>query len=343
MANLSIIFVLVALVVAALILPKEFGPKKFGLSFLFLVLTLAYTANCCVVIVDEGTEGVVLTFGKAKDEPLSPGLKFIYPWEKVIELSVQDLKVTEAYQCSSKDLQEVNVEMTVIYRRKRGKTPSIWRRAGSESEKVDVLPGANEVLKAVTARHNATEIVQERTKLSNDTKELLRNWIEDGDLELVDCSLAKSSFSTKFDTAIREKQNALEDANKAVNLLAEAKERAKIVRTDAGGEADAKIEDALGQSAQIKKAAEATAFERRRSAEAKVKEIRGVGLAEALRLARLVEALKLNPGVVELEAIKSWNGDVPQYNIKTDKSDGLNLLLTPPTPPKKSTVRNSKK
>ena len=167
-----------------------------------------------------------------------------------------------------------------------------------------------------------------------------KDHIADGDLELVDCSLAKSSFTPNFDTAIRAKQNALEDANKAVNQLAEAKERAKITRADALGEADAKIEDALGEAAKIRKSADAEAFEKRRGAEAKVKEIRGVGLADALRLAKLVQALKLNPGVVELEAIKTWKGSVPQYKINTSKGDGINLLLPTPTPHKSAPPDN---
>jgi prohibitin 2 len=267
-------------------------------------------------------------------------LKYIYPWEQVESVSVRDVKYHQEYRCSSRDLQEVTVEMTVVYRRKKGKTPQIWRRVGQNSEAVDVAPGAQEVLKAITARHNATEIVQKRSKLSNDTKELLREWIADGDLELVDCSLAKSSFTPNFDTAIRAKQNALEDANKAVNQLAEAKERAKITRADALGDADAKIEDALGEAAKIRKSADAEAFEKRRGAEASVKEIRGVGLADALRLAKLVQALKLNPGVVELEAIKAWKGSVPQYKINTSKGDGINLLLPTPTPHKSAPPGN---
>lgn len=333
MLNLSIIFLMTAVGLAALTLPSDFGYKRFAAGGISLLLAILFTASNAFVIVDEGYEGVVLAFGAAKDDPLSPGLNMKMPWEDVVELSVQDVKFHKKYRCSSRDLQEVNVEMTVVYRRKKGRTPDIWRRVGNASEAVDVAPGAQEVLKAVTAKHNATEIVQKRSKLSSDTKGLLREWITDGDLELVDCSLAKSSFTPKFDTAIREKQNALEDANKAVNLLAEAKERAKITRTDAMGEADAKIEEALGEASKIKRAADAEAFEIRRAAEAKVKEIRGVGLAEALRLAKLVEAVELNPGVIELEAIKAWQGSVPQYKISAAGGEGVNLLMQTPNPP----------
>ena len=224
--------------------------------------------------------------------------------------------------------------MIVVYRLMPGKTPEIWQDVGRRWEEVDIAPGAQEVLKQITAQYNATEIVQKRSELSLKTKSELAKWIEAENLELVDCSLAKSTFSEKFDRAIGEKQNALEDANKAENQLAEAKERAKIARTDALGLANAKIEDALGEAAKIKRAADAEAFEIRQSADAEVKKIQGVGLAEALRLAKLVEALRLNPGVVELEAIKSWQGNVPSYKISTDDSNDLNLLL--PTPDKTS-------
>lgn len=334
MSNLSVIFVLLSCGFAALLLPREFGSKKTALFVLFLLGAVGYTARSSIAVIEEGHEGVVLTFGAAEDVPLDPGLRFVFPWQSIESLDVKDKVFTERYQCMSKDLQEVNVEMTVVYRLKKGSTPDIWRRVAQFSQDIDVAPGAKEILKAITAQHNATEIVQERSKLSKNTKDKLREWLNEGDLELVDCSLAKSSFSPKFDTAIRDKQNALEDANKAVNLLAESKERAKIFRADAMGTADAVVEDALGEAAQIKKSADAKAFETRRLAEAEVKKIRGVGLAEALRLARIVEAIKLNPGVIELEAINAWRGSVPDYKIDSTSGEKLTLMLPTPEPKK---------
>ena len=333
MINLTLIGLLFVLALGALALPTSFGPKRLAAFGLLLLLAIGVTAKTSYVVVDEGHEGVVLSFGAAQDVPLSPGLKFKFPWETVEQLSVQDIKFEYQYQCSSNDLQEVGVDMIVVYRLMRGRTPQIWENVGRRWEAVDIAPGAQEVLKQITAQYNATEIVQKRSELSLKTKTELAKWIEAEGLELVDCSLAKSTFSKKFDKAIGEKQNALEDANKAINQLAEAKERAKIARTDALGEADAKIEQAMGEAAKIKRAADAEAFEIRRSAEAEVKQIRGVGLAEALRLAKLVEALKLNPGVVELEAIKSWQGKVPSYKISTEDSKDLNLLLPTPIKP----------
>ena len=324
---------LVALVgLAALFLPGEKFGNKVAVFFLCLLGALGYGLSQSYVVVDEGHEGVVLSFGAAKEVPLSPGLKWKYPWEEVKQLSVQDIKFANTYYCSSNDLQEVAVDMIVVYRLKRGETPTIYERVGNRWAEVDIAPGAQEVLKQITAQYNATEIVQKRSELSLQTRAALAKWIEAENLELVDCSLAKSTFSDNFNIAISDKQNALEDANKTVNQLAEAKERAKIARTDARGQADAKVEDALGEAAKIKRSADAEAFEIRRSAEAKVKELRGVGLAEAYRLAKMVEALKLNPGVVELEAIKAWQGSVPNYKISGDKGNDLNLLLPTPQP-----------
>ena len=336
MLNLTIICLLFLLAFASLTLPKLLGSRRTGVFSLLLLVAVGFTASCCYEIVDEGHEGVVLSFGAAEETPLPPGLQFKLPWQTVHQLSVQDIKFENQYQCSSNDLQEVSVDMIVVYRLMRGQTPKIWEQVGRRWEAVDIAPGAQEVLKQITAQYNATEIVQKRSELSLKTKTELAKWIEAEHLELVDCSLAKSTFSAKFDKAIGEKQNALEDANKAVNQLAEAKERAKIARTDALGEANAKIEDALGQAAKIKRAADAEAFEIRRNADADVKKIKGVGLAEALRLAKLVEALKLNPGVVELEAIKSWQGSVPSYKISGGDTSDLNLLLPTPEKPAKA-------
>ncbi len=278
------------------------------------------------VMLQEGEEGILMTFGKAEDVAVKPGLHLKAPWQGVEKLSTLSKTHNVTLECSSKDLQEVTIEVTVIWRREKGKAPQIWRRVGDDSETVDVAPGVQEVLKALTARYDATEIIGLRSQISSEMQKEMRDWIGQFDLEVDDCSIARTKFSDAFQHVIEAKQLAYEQSLKAGNEQAEAVTRADIKKTDASGEANAAIENAKGQAEALVRNANSEAFEIITLARANATRIRSVGEAEAMRLSKLGEQLRANPAVVQLELIKKWKGHVPEMQFGGGANQP-NLLL----------------
>lgn len=332
-------FILGIAAVAALVvwtLPKPVPAiAKLAVSGVLLLVVGMFSFTT----VEEGHEGVVLTFGAASDEPMMPGLHFKLPWQTVEELKIREEKSGEGtvFECSSKDLQLVDVEMTIIWRRRPGSTPAIWAHAGQDSETLHVLPGAMEALKSATARKDATSIVQEREQLSLDVRETLSTWLERFDLELLDCSIAETRFSKNYQTAIEEKKQAYEKVGQARNELEEARTRADIVVANATGEANGDIENARGQASAIRRTADAEAFELIQLANAEATRERETGRADAAYLANIGAAVSANPAAVALEAVRSWTkggSQIPAYLIRpTDGAESPSLFLQLPAEP----------
>ena len=319
--------------IALIVSPKELlgGQRIVGAAGCVVLAGLSFGSGCYATV-DEGHDGVVITFGKASDTPMVPGLNSKLPWQSVVELSWMNERFEETFHCSSKDLQEVTVKMVVVWQRQKGRSPEIWRQVGSDSATVHVAPMAREVLKSTISKHDATAIVQNRSTVSSDVESDMRIAFEKFSLQMIETSLADIEFTPNFQKAIEAKQNALEDARKTVNELEEAITRAKITKADATGEADAAIQDSIGDAVAARRKADATAFETLRLAEAEVKAIEADGIAEARRILALGESLNENPGVIQIEAIERWKaggGDVPTYLLNGDGATPELLLEMP--------------
>lgn len=67
----------------------------------------------------------------------------------------------------STDLQMVNVSLRILYRPDKTKLPDLYRFLGPDFDQ-RVLPSiANEVLKAVVAQYNASQLLTKREDVSN--------------------------------------------------------------------------------------------------------------------------------------------------------------------------------
>lgn len=319
--------------IAMIVSPEELSGRQriVGAIGCFVVAGISFGSGCYATV-DEGHDGIVITFGKASDVPMEPGLNLKLPWQSVKELSWMNERFEETFLCSSKDLQHVTVKMVVVWQRQKYHGPEIWRQVGADSAVVHVAPMAREVLKATISKYDATAIVQNRSTVSSAVESDIRLALEKFSLQMIETSLADIEFTPNFQRAIEAKQNALEDARKAVNELEEAITRAKITKADATGEADAAIQDSIGAAAAAQKKADATVFETLRLAEAEVKSIEVDGIAEASRILALGESLNENPGVIQIEAIERWEaggGNVPTYLLNADGVTPEFLLETP--------------
>jgi membrane protease subunit HflK len=297
----------------------------------FGLLLVASLAISSFTSIEEGQEGVILTFNKAADEPLKPGLRFTLPWQTVEKVSVLDEKFEMDLECFSKDLQGVLFQVTTTWRPRLGSSPAIWREFGHDARTISVEPEVMEAVKAGTARYDATSAVTKHVELQASILAALREQMARQNIEIIEMSFSGPAFSPKFQAAINEKQAAYEKANKALNELTEARTRAHIAIADASGEAMAAIEDGKGQAAALKSNAEAEAFQTIALAKATATQIRQTGLSEAQRIATLGSALRSNPAAVTLEVLKKWKGKVPNTMLGNTGAGQILLQTTAPT------------
>ena len=307
------------------------GVIMFGLAY---VVPNSYT-------IDEGHEGVLETFGAAEDVPMEPGFHFKMPWQQVHELNMRAQDYHHTFECSSKDLQVVTIEMVTIWQRKPGSSVQIWRGVGDRSLEVDVQPGTGEVLKSVVASYNATDLVRDLEGASGTVKSKLQEWMDRFEIQIPNCNIARNDFSDTFEQAVELKKKAFEEANTAVNQVQEERKLAEQQIAEATGDANGKIELARGNAEQVTRSADAKAYETIRQAEATATQILDVGRSEAIRLYKLGE--QLTPEVVQLEAYEKWKaagGNVPQVHLSGSSVPGM--LIQAPVPAAGSTTSSNR-
>jgi prohibitin 1 len=145
----------------------------------------------------------------------------------------------------------VNITLRVLYRPVIDKLPSIYKEYGPDYEE-RILPSiGNEVMKAVVAQFNVTELITKRhevsERISTDMVTLARTKYN---LELVDIAITDLTFGKEFTHAVEQKQVAQQAAERAKELVrkAEYEKQAAIMRASGEAEAAQLISDALLKS-----------------------------------------------------------------------------------------------
>ncbi len=229
-----------------------------------IIVILVFAARFFVTV-DAGYVGVVTQFGRVTNRVLNPGLHWLAPWQCCERFDCRVQKMTTQTSCYSKDLQLINVDITLLANLRPNDAAKVYQEIGRKYME-QVIPRSHEILKQQIARYNAEEVVEQRDEIR---KNILKECSERmGEIIAVeDVVLSDINFSDVYEKAIEQKQVAQQEALRAKYEL----ERAKT-------EAEKAVELAKGE-------------------------------AEAIRVR--AEALKNNPGIAQLEAIKKWNGVSP--------------------------------
>lgn len=224
---------------------KKFGGsgKKIVISVaLLIVLWIAIKVLNPFILVGAGERGVVLNFGAVQDKVLGEGLHLRVPiMQKIALMDVRIQKSQTDAESVSKDLQDTKSVVAVNYHASPDKVNKIFQNIGTSFKERIVDPAVQEVVKAITARYTAVELITQREKVRNEIKDLLRQRLIAYDIIVDDFSIVNFRFSQQFEAAIESKQTAEQLALKAQRDL----ERIKI-------EADQKIASAKAEAESLR-------------------------------------------------------------------------------------------
>ena len=117
--------------------------------------------------VDAGHRGVLLRFGRVADTRLE-GLNVKLPLiDKVVRMSVQTQLYSVDATAASKDLQDVNTSIGLNYRLDATQVGEVYRTLGVSYIDRIAAPAVQEVVKAVTARYNAEDLILRREQVKD--------------------------------------------------------------------------------------------------------------------------------------------------------------------------------
>ncbi|MDH3677943.1 MAG: prohibitin family protein [Nitrosopumilus sp.] len=233
----------------------NFGKAKALIMGVIVLIIIGVVVSASVQIVDSGNRGVLLHWNAVDTSipPLEEGLHFVIPFQdSVVNMEVRTLKFVKSTSSASKDLQTVTTEVTVNYRPSPDSVHTIYKEVGLQYESRVIQPAVEEVVKQVTARYNAEELITKRPQVKADIEQEITTRLNVYNIITDVISITDFQFSSLFAQAIESKVEAEQKAQKAENDLIRIEVEARQLEAQAEGLAAANIAEASGEAAAIK-------------------------------------------------------------------------------------------
>lgn len=225
--------------------------------------------------VPPGHRGVITTFGKPSETVYSEGIHWRTPVSDQMHLvNVSTLKAEVDGESASRDLQSVHMKVALNYHARPEAAVTVFRDLGNDPEARIVVPAVQEAMKAVVARYTAEELIAKRSDVSSAIITQLRDRMHRHGLVVDEFSIMNFRFSRSFDEAIEAKTTAEQLKLKADRDL----ERIRV-------EAEQRVAMAQAEAASLRVQKEQIT----------------------------PELLKLREIENQREAVRKWNGVLPQF------------------------------
>jgi len=226
------------------------------------------------VQVGPGQRGIVLNFGAVQKLVMEEGLHVLIPvMQKVVLMDMKVQKVETNAAAASADLQDISTRVALNYHVVPDKANIVYQSIGVEFGERIIDPAIQEVVKAITAKYTAEELITKRAIVGEAMRLALAERLIPNNIAVDAFSIMTFSFSKVFTEAIESKQTAEQLALKAKRDL----DRIKI-------EAEQKITAARAEAESLR-------------------------LQRANISTDLIELRKIE---ANMKAIEKWNGILPQ-------------------------------
>lgn len=258
-----------------------------------VVLVVASIIYSSVYTVEQGERAVILRFGEVQGIS-EPGLHFKIPAvDTTRSITVRTVKFSDTIAAYSKDVQSLDVGLSVNYKLNPANVAEIYSKFGMSYESAVIVPRILAAPKDVIGRYAAVDIVQNRNELSQLILKDMDNFFMPMGIMVESINIENIDFSDAYEKSVEARMQAEVEVQKVRQNLEREKLNADMVRVTAQGEADAKV-------ARAKADAEAIVLQ---------------GEAEARAIRAKTAALAQNPGYVKLIEAERWDGKLPQTMI----------------------------
>jgi regulator of protease activity HflC (stomatin/prohibitin superfamily) len=198
--------------------------------------------------VSAGQTGVLTRMGAVEPGIYSEGAHFKIPFfDQDHEVNTKTVTYTATnLDASTKDLQMVSSSMAVIYSVDAVDAPEVYRnyRDMETLEEKAIKPSIEEVMKSVTAKYTAEELITKREIVRTEIIALMRIKLKTHYVSVNDIAVTNFQFSPTYNQAIERKvtaeQNALTEQNnlQAITIrgeqaIATAKAQAEVIKVQA--------------------------------------------------------------------------------------------------------------
>jgi len=205
-----------------------------------VVVLLIFLVLNPFVIIEAGHRGVVLNWGAVQKQVMPEGLNFLIPiYQKVIKVDVRIFKTDPGSEAVTKDMQDNKSKIAVNYHVLPEEASWVYQNLGTDYKFRIIDPKIQEIVKAVTARYTALELVSKREQVREEMKNELRTAILPYKIAVDDFSVVDFKWSPEFERSIEQKQVAEQQALTAQRILEKVKYEAEQKVVTARAEAEA--------------------------------------------------------------------------------------------------------
>lgn len=210
--------------------------KLIGVGILIFVMIIV--ASTSTYTVDPGFRGIEITLGQVSPLFKPEGFGFKKPFITHIEkVPVRQITKNVKAECFSSDLQQVFIDVSILYRIPEGSVVRIYKDFAGHPFDSLIAPRVNEAVKEITALHTAEGIVKKREEIKTKALDLARRKI--GDILIIeDLVIQNISLSKELEHAIEQKMVQEQEAAKAKYIQQKAEIEANTAVIRAKGEAE---------------------------------------------------------------------------------------------------------
>ncbi len=239
---------------------------------MFKILLVFLFTSCGIEVVNSGFMGIKRHKGEISTIELQAGMHFYIPiLSDIFELDIREQMQESVVSAYSSDNQIIKVTYKVNYKPIPNKVAELYIKLGENYFSILAPQRVEASVKEVIGKVKATNLVQERQRVSNDAFEKIKNRFSGLDIIITNFEITNFDYDNDFENAVKAKviakEQAVEEKNRTVKIAEQAKQA--VLRAQAE--------------------------------------------AKAIRIK--AQALSQNKDLIQLEAVRKWNGVLPQYTM----------------------------
>jgi prohibitin 1 len=205
-----------------------------------------------IKVIPAGHVGVKDLFGNVSPNVLLPGVRFVFPFTRVVKMSIKTQEVKETAEVPSKEGLTMDLEGSLLFRLDPTRAPEIYKTIGPNYQEIAVQPQIRSAIREVTATYEAKALYSaERDKIASETLLLFRKMSEGRGIITEAVLLRKIGLPAVVANAIQEKLKREQEAEQMKFVLQKEQQEAERKRIEAQGVADFQRIVASGISQQL--------------------------------------------------------------------------------------------
>ena len=228
------------------------GGRGLRALIIAIVIVVVVLLGNPVRVIPAGHVGVKDFFGNVSSSVLLPGVRVVFPFTRVVSMSIKTQELKETAEVPSKEGLTMDLEGSLLFRLDPAKAADIYRTIGPNYQEIAVIPQLRSAIREITASYEAKILYSaERDKIANETFQLVQKMTKDRGIIVEAVLLRKIGLPTIVANAIQEKLRREQEAEQMKFVLQKEEQEAQRKRIEAQGVADFQRIVASGISPQL--------------------------------------------------------------------------------------------